>query len=118
MLARIKRMRHKGLKTLRDEGAIHRLTGELGDWHKIDAGYIKEGGRADITVMNIDAIDSSLNSVRTAQYEGLDNFTRLVNRNNGVIKHVLINGKVAVSDDEHHEQLGKSQIFGSFLAAQ
>jgi N-acyl-D-aspartate/D-glutamate deacylase len=118
MLARIKRMREKGLETLRDEEAIHRLTGELGDWHRIDAGYIKEGGRADITILNMDAVDSSLNSVKVANFDGLGQFTRLVNRNDGAIKHVLINGKVAVSEDVYHENLGKSLGYGSFLAAQ
>lgn len=118
MLARIKRMRAKGLKTLRDEEAIHRLTGELGDWHRIDAGYIKEGARADITILDMNAVDSSLESVKVAEFNGLDNFTRLVNRNDGVIKQVLINGKVAVQDDQYHQELGKSQGFGAFLKAQ
>lgn len=118
MLARIKRMRKKGMETLRDEEAIHRLTGELGDWHRIDAGYIKEGARADITILNMDAVDSSLDCVTVAEFNGLDDFTRLVNRNDGVVKHVLINGKVAVSDDQYHQDLGKLQGFGSFLEAQ
>jgi len=117
MLARIKRMRASGLKTISDEHAIHRLTGELGDWHNIDAGYIREGGRADINVINPQRLESSLDSVERAHFDGLVDYTRLVNRNDGIIKHVLINGKIAVSDDRYSEELGKTTGYGSFLRA-
>lgn len=117
MLARIKGMREKGIDTLSDEQAIHRLTGEIADWHRIDAGYIREGARADINVFDLKNIDRSLNSVETADFDGIADFTRLVNRNDGIMKSVLINGKVAVSDDCYHPDLGKSLGFGSFLAA-
>lgn len=117
MLARIKGMRKKGIKTISDEQAIHRLTGEIADWHRIDAGYIREGTRADINVLNMEHIDRSLDSVETASFDGINDFTRLVNRNDGIVKSVLINGKVAVSDDTYDKDLGKTQGFGSFLNA-
>ena len=117
MLARIKGMREKGIETLSDEQAIHRLTGQIADWLRIDAGYIKEGSRADIVLLNMERIDSSLNSIVKDDFDGIPDFTRLVNRNDGIVKAVLINGKVAVSDDHYHEELGKSLAYGSFLKA-
>ena len=117
MLARIKRMRLEGKNTLTDEEAIHRLTGEIGDWHRIDAGYIREGSRADINVIDPELVDRSLDSIERADFDGLENYSRLVNRNDGVVKHVLINGKLAVSHDQYHEDLGKTQDYGSFLRA-
>lgn len=117
MLGRIRRMREKGINTISDEEAIHRLTGELGDWHGIDAGYIKEGGRADITILNIDEIKTSLDSIQSADFDGVDNLTRLVNRNEAIVKHVLINGKVAAIDGQCQDELGRSLDFGSFMKA-
>jgi len=117
MLARIKRMRASGMEAISDEHAIHRLTGELGDWHNIDAGYIREGKRADINVINPQNLESSLDSVERADFDGLVDYTRLVNRNDGIVKHVLINGKMAVSDDRYSEELGKTTGYGSFLSA-
>jgi N-acyl-D-aspartate/D-glutamate deacylase len=117
MLARVKRMRASGIKTISDEHAIHRLTGELGDWHNIDAGYIREGSRADINVINPELVGNSLDSVERADFDGLVDYTRLVNRNDGIVKHVLINGKIAVSDDQYSEELGKTTEYGSFLRA-
>jgi len=115
MLARIKRMRASGIKTISDEHAIHRLTGELGDWHNIDAGYIREGSRADINVIDPQRLESSLDSVERVNFDGLVDYSRLVNRNDGVVKRVIINGKIAVSDDRYNEELGKTNEYGSFL---
>jgi len=115
MLARIKRMRASGMKTVSDEHAIHRLTGELGDWHNIDAGYIREGSRADINVIDPQRLESSLDSVERVNFDGLVDYSRLVNRNDGVVKRVIINGKIAVSDDRYNEELGKTNEYGSFL---
>jgi N-acyl-D-aspartate/D-glutamate deacylase len=117
MLARLKKMRASGLQTISDEHAIHRLSGELADWHRIDAGYIKPGARADINVINPDNLSRSLDSVERAEFDCIENFTRLVNRNDGIMKKVFINGKVAVSDDKCDAALGRSMEYGSFLKA-
>ena len=117
MLARLKNMRKNGLETISDEHAIHRLSGELADWHGIDTGYIKKGARADINVINPENLHRSLDSIVEADFDGIENFTRLVNRNDGIVNSVLINGKVAVRDDQCVETLGKSMGYGSFLRA-
>lgn len=117
MLARLKGMRKNGINTLSDEQAIRRVTGELADWHGIDAGYLKEGSRADIVILDIDQVDRSLDSITRANFDGMDDFSRLVNRNDGIVKTVLINGKVAVQDDVYDANLGKSLGYGSFLKA-
>jgi len=50
----------------------------------------------------------------------MENFglQRLVNRNPGLVKHVLINGKMAVENEELVPGLGKEMGYGTFLAAQ
>jgi N-acyl-D-aspartate/D-glutamate deacylase len=42
------------------EQAVHRLTGELADWYRIDAGHLRIGDRADLVVVDPDRLDSSL----------------------------------------------------------
>jgi hypothetical protein len=49
----------------------------------------------------------------------MENFglQRLVNRNPGVVKHVLINGKIAVENEAIVPELGKEMGYGQFLPA-
>jgi hypothetical protein len=49
----------------------------------------------------------------------MENFglERLVNRNPGLVKLVLINGQVAAEDDVISAELGKKQGYGEFLPA-
>jgi hypothetical protein len=49
----------------------------------------------------------------------MENFglQRLVNRNPGIVEHVLINGSFAIENEEVNNELGNVQKFGTFLAA-
>lgn len=42
---------------------------------------------------------------------------RMVCRNPGCVSHVLINGKLAVDDEQIAPELGQQSGFGQFLAA-
>ncbi|MEP5981315.1 MAG: N-acyl-D-glutamate amidohydrolase, partial [Marinobacter alexandrii] len=81
------------------ERAVHRLTGEQADWLGIEAGHIREGDRADITIIHPEGLNQDLEQVSWAEMEnfGLD---RMVNRVPGCVKHVLINGRPAVTDEK------------------
>ncbi len=95
--------------------AVHRLTGELADWYGIDAGYIREGDRADVVVINPDGLTEEVWQQRDAPFPafGMD---RLVNRNDDAVLATLINGRVAYTRDEGHApDLGKVQGYGRFL---
>src|SRR5690606_5016683 len=72
------------------ERAVWRVTGEQADWLGVDAGHIRAGDRADIVVLNPAAFDQDLNAVHWAEMENFD-LQRLVNRNPGLVEHVLIN---------------------------
>ena len=39
------------------EQAVHRLTGELADWYRIDAGHLRVGDRADLVVIDPERLD-------------------------------------------------------------
>src|SRR6202022_4133838 len=55
------------------ERAVHRLTGELADWYRIDAGHLRIGDRADVVVIDPMRLDATLDGYpedRVEQYGG------------------------------------------------
>ncbi|PSF12683.1 N-acyl-D-amino-acid deacylase family protein [Marinobacter shengliensis] len=98
------------------EQAVHRLTGDQADWFGIDAGKIREGDRADVVVLDPSGFDQNLEQVHWGDMENFD-LQRLVNRNPGIVKTVLINGKLAVDDEQLAPALGREMGYGRFIAA-
>lgn len=99
------------------EHAVHRLTGEIADWFGIDAGYLKEGARADLVLVDPDRLDDSLEQDVEAPMPFLDGFKRWVRRNDETVKRVFINGRLAVKDGLPVPELGQKKGFGQFLAS-
>lgn len=98
------------------ERAVHRLTGELADWYGIDAGHLRIGDRADLAVIDPDRLDERLDAYAESpvpQYAGLP---RMVNRNDDVVKLVMIGGTAVVRDGAPTEVLGARRT-GRFLRA-
>ncbi len=98
------------------ETAVHRLTGELGAWYRIDAGFLREGDRADLVVLDPERLDETLEEYRespAAQYGGL---SRMVNRNDASVPAVYVAGRRVVADGEPTALLGRERT-GSFLRA-
>jgi N-acyl-D-aspartate/D-glutamate deacylase len=98
------------------ERAVHRLTGEQADWLGVDAGHIREGDRADITVLDPRGLDQDLEQVEWAEMENFG-LERMVNRVPGCVREVLINGRPAVTDGEVEPALGREPGYGHFLRA-
>lgn len=98
------------------EQAIWRVTGDQADWFGVDIGKIRVGDRADIVVMDPEGFDQNLEEVSWAEMENFD-LKRLVNRNPGIVKHVLINGNLAVHNETVVDSLGKEKGFGQYIRA-
>ena len=98
------------------EKAVWRMTGDQADWFGVDAGHIRVGDRADVVVLDPKGFNQNLEDVHWREMENFD-LQRLVNRNPGLVKHVLINGKVAVRNEQLISELGKEMGFGAFLPA-
>ncbi len=98
------------------EKAVWRMTGDQADWFGFDAGRIKEGDRADVVVIDPAGFEQNLEEVHWADMENFG-LQRLVNRNPGLVKHVLINGKMAVDNEELVPELGNKTGYGTFLPA-
>lgn len=98
------------------EHAVHRLTGELGQWYGIDAGTLREGDRADIVVIDPDKLDESLDRYAEHPVEPYGGLSRMVNRNDETVTAVLVSGKLAFGAGKAAPALGKER-FGQFLRA-
>jgi N-acyl-D-aspartate/D-glutamate deacylase len=98
------------------EQAIHRLTGELADWYRLDAGHLRIGDRADVTIIDPACLDGRLDAYAedpVTQYGGL---SRMVNRNRETVTAVLVGGRAVFLDGEATESVGRRRT-GRFLRA-
>jgi N-acyl-D-glutamate deacylase len=103
-------------KAMPIEKAVWRLTGEIGDWLGIDAGHLRVGDRADVVVVDPRALDERLDVYHEAPMQGFDGLVRMVNRSEGVVPFVLIDGRVASRNGTPSSELGR-EAFGQFLPA-
>ena len=99
------------------EKAVWRLSGEIADWLGIDAGHLRKGDRADIVVVDPAALDARLDAYHEAPMDGFGDLVRMVNRSDGVVDTVFINGRVAFEDGAPVTALGRDTGFGTFLRA-
>lgn len=99
------------------EKAVWRLTGEIGEWLGVDAGRLGVGDRADLVVVDPEALDDRLDAYHEANMEGFGDLMRMVNRSDGVVDLVLVNGRVAFDDGRCAPALGRETGFGAFLSA-
>jgi N-acyl-D-aspartate/D-glutamate deacylase len=98
------------------EQAVHRLTGELADWYRIDAGHLRMGDRADLVIVDPAHLDDSLDSYAEEQVEQYGGLSRMVNRNDDTVSAVFVAGQAVFLDGQPTEVLG-NQRTGSFLRA-
>lgn len=117
MLKLIHESEQAGEEIMTMEQAVWRMTGDQADWFGVNAGHIREGDRADVVIMDPSNFDQDLEQVHWDEMQGFD-LQRLVNRNPGIVKHVLINGRFAVKDENIQPELGKQKGFGTYLPAQ
>jgi N-acyl-D-glutamate deacylase len=115
MLKLVRDAERRGAPFMPIERAVHRLTGEIGAWMGVDAGLLREGDRADLAVIDPEALDARLDAYHEATM--LDGLVRMVNRSDGAVDLVLVNGNVAFAGGEIDPALGRRGGFGQFLPA-
>lgn len=116
MLKLVNESIEEGQPIMTMEKAVWRMTGDQADWFGVEAGRIHEGDRADVLVIDPKGFEQNLEDVHWAEMENFD-LQRLVNRNPGLVKHVMINGRVAVDNETLTPELGKEMGFGTYLPA-
>ncbi|HEU4363806.1 MAG TPA: hypothetical protein VFR27_20220 [Mycobacterium sp.] len=96
------------------EQAVHRLTGELADWYRLDAGHLRLGDRADLVIVDPAHLDSTLDAYTEEPAEPYGGLSRMVNRNDAAVSAVFVSGRAVFLDGQPTEVLGGLRT-GSFL---
>jgi N-acyl-D-glutamate deacylase len=117
MLRKVRDGERAGRPVMPLEKAVWRLTGEIADWMNVDAGHLRLGDRADVVVVDPASLDGRLDVYHEAPMEGLDGLVRMVNRSDGAVRSVLVNGRVAFDGASFDHALGRATGFGQFLPA-
>ena len=96
--------------------AVHRLTGELADWYRLDAGHLRVGDRADVAIVDPAHLDASLDAYAEQAVEQYGDLPRMVNRNDAAVTAVLVGGRTVFADGEATDLVGRQRT-GRFLRA-
>jgi N-acyl-D-aspartate/D-glutamate deacylase len=98
------------------EHAVHRLTGELADWYRLDAGHLRIGDRADLVIIDPDRLDESLDGYAEERVDEYGGLSRMVNRNDDTVRAVFVSGRAVFLDGAATGLVGKCRT-GRFLRA-
>jgi N-acyl-D-aspartate/D-glutamate deacylase len=98
------------------EQAVHRLTGELADWYRLDAGHLRVGDRADLVVLDPARLDATLDAYAEDRVDFYGGLERMVNRNDSTVSAVLVGGRTVFRDGAPTGLVG-TQRTGRFLRA-
>jgi N-acyl-D-aspartate/D-glutamate deacylase len=95
--------------------AVRRLTQEPAEFFGLDVGVLRVGARADLVVIDPQAL-AAYDSDAGVRYQYREAFQhhQLVNRSDGVVRHVVIGGKLAWRDGAYTEAYGR-EAFGRVL---
>jgi N-acyl-D-aspartate/D-glutamate deacylase len=117
LLKLVRDAEQRGEAFMTPQRAVQRLTSEIGDWLGIDAGTLAVGKRADVVVVNPDALDESLDAIHEQEVPGFNGLRRLVRRNDDAVDAVLVAGQVAVRSGQLESDVGQGRRYGSVLRA-
>ncbi len=95
LLRRVREAERAGRPFLTVGRAIERLTSEIADYLAIDAGRLAVGKRADLAVIDPEGLTDEVERIAEAPMPGFPGLSRLVRRNDGAVRAVLVNGAVA-----------------------
>ncbi len=99
------------------EKAIHKLTGQSATWLGLDAGFLRPAARADVLVIDPAKLRTGLGPPVENHDERLHGAMRMVKRSDGVVRQVLIGGRLAFENAHFSPEFGRER-FGRLLRAQ
>ncbi|QRY50053.1 N-acyl-D-amino-acid deacylase family protein [Mycolicibacterium septicum] len=116
LLRHVRDAERAGTPFMSIEQAVHRLTGELADWYRIDAGHLRIGDRADVAVVDPERLDDSLDAYAEETVDHYGGLSRMVNRNDDTVTAVLVGGRTVFADGALTDLVGRRRT-GQFLRA-
>ena len=117
MLKFVKDAADRGKPVMPLEKAVHKLTGEIGEWFQVDAGTLEEGKRADLVVIDPKHLDYRVDEMHEAPIPELGDYVRLVRRNPDAVPAVMVNGILVATNGEVLAEIGHTKGAGKFLRA-
>ncbi|HKV20557.1 MAG TPA: amidohydrolase family protein [Mycobacterium sp.] len=117
LLRHVRDAERAGAPFMSIEQAVHRLTGELADWYRIDAGHLRIGDRADVVVVDPERLDSTLVDYAEDSVEQYGGLARMVNRNDDTVSAVFVAGRAVLMDGALTDIVGVQRT-GRFLRAE
>jgi len=112
------------LKLAKDESeqtvsrVVQRLTREPAEFFGLDVGTLDIGAQADIVLIDPEALQNhDCDPNRQLLYRELFEHDQMVNRSDGVVSRVLINGETVWLDNEFTETLGNKTLGRALRAA-
>jgi len=99
------------------EKAIHKLTGQSAEWLGLDAGFVRPGARADVVVIDPNKLRTGLGPPVEHYDERLHGAMRMVKRSDGVVRQVVVGGRVAFENAQFVPEFGRER-FGRLLRSQ
>lgn len=116
LLKRVKDCADAGAPFMTLEAAVHRLTGELGDWYGLEAGRLRVGDVADIAVIDPAGLDDSLDEYHEEFMEAFG-VSRQVCRNDKAVAATIVGGRVMYRYGAFSDGFGTTVKAGRFLGA-
>jgi N-acyl-D-aspartate/D-glutamate deacylase len=110
----LERVHRRGFMPI--EAAVHRVTGELADWYRLDAGRLAPGQRADIAVIDPAGFDGTSGAYAEAPMPGTE-LSRMINRNDLAVAATIVGGQVVYEYGTFADGFGTTMHAGTFLAA-
>jgi N-acyl-D-aspartate/D-glutamate deacylase len=110
----LERVHRRGFMPI--EAAVHRVTGELADWYRLDAGRLAPGQRADIAVIDPVGFDGTSGAYAEAPMPGTE-LSRMINRNDLAVAATIVGGQVVYEYGTFADGFGTTMHAGTFLAA-
>lgn len=117
LLKRVRDADEAGRPFLTPQRAVHRLTAEVADWFGLDAGTLRRGDRADFVVIDVSALDDSVNAYHEATVPFYGDLSRMVNRNDATVIATGVNGQVVFTRGEFRDGYGTTVRSGRYLRA-
>ncbi len=117
LLHRVKSARGERNPFMSVEKAVHKLTGELGDFYGVDAGHLRLGGRADVVIIDPAGLDDDVTAYHEEIMPEFGGLSRMVNRNDRAVTATLIAGKIAYRQGQFAPWFGVSERAGRYLRA-
>ena len=97
---------------------VKRLTSEPAEIFGLDVGSLEIGAQADMVLINPDALDGwQPDQTRKLEYREIFGHEQMVNRPEGIVDSVFINGVVAWKDGAAQAALGQETLGRALRAA-